>query len=137
MNRRWVSCSSAVQLGEQNKARDAAERRALARVSVQAATTQNFEDAMRSIVLASLALLVATALPVQAGNTSSNSSSNTSCNSSNGRTTCLHTHDWSITTSGNRTRSVRGATHVEHYVPLPERYWRDRRDRRWQFDDDD
>jgi hypothetical protein len=95
--------------------------------------TEDREDAMRSILFASLALVVS-AVSAQAGNTSSNSSSNTSCNSSNGRTTCLHTHDWSVATSGDRGRSVHGSTRVERFVVPPQRY---RRDQRLRFDDDD
>jgi hypothetical protein len=76
-------------------------------------------------------LVAAFAVPVQAGNTSSNSSSNTSCNSSNGRTVCLHTHDWSVVTSGKRDR-LRGSTRFERYIP--ERH--SRRDDRRRFDDD-
>jgi hypothetical protein len=94
---------------------------------------------MKPFLLASIALLTVTAAPAVAGNTSSNTSSNTSCNSSNGRTTCLHTHDWSVTTDRYRAREYRGSTRIERHVRGDDRYWRDRRDRRWQYggDDDD
>ncbi|MEX2128646.1 MAG: hypothetical protein WD871_10445 [Xanthobacteraceae bacterium] len=110
---------------------------------------------MQALFLATIAFLLAASAPGQAmrlgdrsadrapapaqlaGNTSSNTSSNTSCNSSNGRTSCVHTHDWSVETSGNRGRNIGGSTRVERYAPAPERYWRERRERRWQFGDDD
>jgi hypothetical protein len=94
----------------------------------------NNEEAMTLPLLASIALLTATAAPAVAGNTSSNTSSNTSCNSSNGRTTCLHTHDWSVTTDRYRAREYRGSTRVQRHVRGDDRYWRDRR---WQFGGDD
>jgi hypothetical protein len=87
--------------------------------------------------IAFIALLAVATTPAAAGNTSSNTSSNTSCNSSNGRTTCLRTYDRSVMTDRYRARDYRGSGRVERYVRGDDRYWRDRRDRRWQFDDDD
>ena len=57
-------------------------------------------------------------LVILAGNTSSNSSSNTSWNQSNGRSSIVHTHRWSIDSDDSRRRRVmRGTTHVERYRP--------------------
>jgi hypothetical protein len=66
------------------------------------------------------------------GNTSSNSSSNTSSNSSSGSSSYVHTHSWSVDSDdGYRRRINRGTTRIERYSPGHERYYRQRRDRRY------
>jgi hypothetical protein len=89
---------------------------------------------MKSLMLASIALLAMTAGSAVAGNTSSNTSSNTSCNSSNGRTTCLRTYDRSVTTDRYRARDYRGSVRIERHMRGDDRYWRDRG---WKFGYDD
>ncbi len=67
---------------------------------------------------------------VLAGNTSSNSSSNTSSNQSNGRSSIVHTHRWSIDSGdGRRRRVIGGTTRIERYRPeVRHRAWRRGRD---------
>ena len=70
------------------------------------------------------------------GNTSSNSSSNTSSDSGSSGSSYVHTHRWSVDSDDRYgRRSVRGSTRIERYAP-PERSYRQRRDRRYHFDDD-
>jgi hypothetical protein len=72
-----------------------------------------------------------------AGNTSSNSSSNTSSDSGSRGSSYLHRHDWSVDADDRHgRRSVRGSTRIERYVPGRERSYRQRRNHRYESDDD-